>query len=225
MPPKRNRSEPPVVMTWSKALPVLTVCVIFDVIRFAFEQFLFFGPALAGIYCTIKVSPVIGTVAGTTVCSAAAVAAGLASSVAIEVFGVMMAMAVGFFGWLTVGTWLFAANKRIFKANAGNALWYVGGLLVSVIPIVGSLPALTGTTVKMYRTQIQKEREQLRKYEEEQTLMQQRELNREQAALLETREREAIQEEEEAANDERYNSQEAANDEQIAIPEPLQKAA
>ena len=175
MPQKRNNSEPPPVMTWGKASLVLAFAVVFDALRMMFEMFWFFGPALAALACTAGVNSALGTsVAAITGkitaagCSLAAGAAGFVGAPVIAAFGVIMAMATGFAGWLVVGAIIMWTNKRIMKANAGHALWFVGSLLISEIPIVGTFPALTGVTWKMYSTQIKKDKEALKKYKEEQ---------------------------------------------------------
>lgn len=208
MPRKSSNDEAPKLMTWGKALPVMVVCILFDAVRLMFEQFWFFGPALAGLYCTAKVGA--GSV-GAAVCSTAATAAGFFAAPAIAAFGVVMAIAVGLFGWMAVGLWNLITNARIFKENAGNALWFVGGLLVSEIPIIGSAPALTGTAWRMYSVQIKKDKEALKQYEEKQQADLQQKRNRQMEQL---RAVQAARAEEEAANDAVYA--EAANDESTA---------
>ncbi len=162
-------------MTWAKASPVLVIALIFDALRFVFEQFWFFGPALGALYCTSKVNSAVGTnvagAAGKAIaagCSAVAGAAGYFGAPAFTAFGIVMAIAVGLFGWMTVGLILIITNARIFKENEGHALWFVVSLLISEMPIIGSIPGFTGITVKMYHTQIKKDRENLKRYEEEQ---------------------------------------------------------
>jgi hypothetical protein len=176
MPQTRNSATPPPVMTWTKTAPVLVVAFIFDVVRLVCEQLWFFGPALAAAYCTAKVSGAVGTTVGTivggTLCSATAVAAGVVGAAAIEATGVIMAMAVGLFSWLVIGLWLVITNRRIFEENSGNLLWFVGGLFISELPIIGSLPAITTSVWRMYHTQIQKEKADLKKWEAEQKAQQ-----------------------------------------------------
>ena len=53
-------------MTWGKALPLLIVAGIFDVIRIFFEWFVFFGPALGAVACTAGVNSVVGTTVAAT---------------------------------------------------------------------------------------------------------------------------------------------------------------
>ena len=214
MPQKRN-SAPPKVMMWGRATPVLAVSAIFDALRLMFEMFWFFGPALAALYCTITTSGtleawtfgLLGTKTAALVCTAGA---GLVGAVAIEMiapFGVIMAMAVGFAGWLTVGIILLVTNGRIFKENA---LWFAGSLLVSEIPIVGSVPVITLVVWKMYRTQIRVEKEQAASQLQQQ--------NRRMARLLQDRA------ETEAADDEWYEQAHAEGGE-YGIPEKAREAA
>lgn len=176
MPTRRNNNKPPKTMTWAKASPILAVCALFDALRIFFEQFWFFGPALAVGICTVIVNGVVETVtfgllgAGTAAaaCTAGGGVLGYFGAGPIEAFGVIMAMAVGLMGWLAVGLLLIFFNARIFEENAGHALWFAGSLLVSEVPIVGTIPALTVIVWRMYRVQIKKEAEALQKYEREQ---------------------------------------------------------
>lgn len=157
-------------MTWMKALPVLVIALVFDALRFVFEQFWFFGPALAGVYCTAKVNGVLtawttgllGAKTAAAACGAGATVAGYFGAPAFEAFGVVMAIAVGLFGWMTVGLILIITNSRIFKENEGHALWFIASLLISETPIIGSIPGFTIITVKMYNTQIKKDKENLK---------------------------------------------------------------
>lgn len=217
-------TKPPEVMTWGKAIPVLVVCGLFDFLRLMFEQFLFFGPAFANIYCVEKVSNVVGTTIGGVVCSSTAIAAGLLSGVAIETFGIMMAMAIGLIGWLSIGAWLMGANRRILKENEGNAVWFVASLAVSEIPIVGSLPALTAIMARMYYVQIKKEEAALKKYEEEQAARRLRERAENDAEFMQARGEQFVSELE-AADDEQSAEVEAVSDEEYETPEQVRKRA
>lgn len=184
MPQKRNSSKPPEVMTWSKAGPVLVIAGIFDAVRLMFEMFWFFGPALAALYCTVKASGAVGGLGGLTaaVCGIAAGAAGSAGAPAIETFGVVMAMATGLIGWMVIGLFLLRSNPRIFTENKAAFLVFAGGLLVSEVPIVGSVPAMTIVLWRMYRMQIHKDKKVLQAYEKERAAEQLRE--RQEAAQL-----------------------------------------
>lgn len=163
--PSRKNSEPPEVMTWMRAVPVLAVSVVFDVLRFLCGMLWFFGPVLAIAWCTDKASAVVGTAIGGSFCTAAGAAAGIAVSPVLGAFGVVAAAAVGLFGWMTVGLIIICTNAHIIKEHAGHSLWFVSSLLVSEIPLIGSVPALTVTVAKLYRTQIRNDAEVLAAYE------------------------------------------------------------
>lgn len=178
MPQNSSNSKPPEVMTWGKAVPTLIVCALVDALRFMFEMFWFFGPAIAALYCTSKVGDVIGTVAGGLLCGGAAAAAGTAAVAVIGPFGIMMAMATGFAGWLLVGLGTYMFNSRLFKENG---LLFAGSLLVSELPLVGALPALTVIMWRMYHNQIKKEKAALKKYEEGQEAARLKKQQREEA--------------------------------------------
>src|SRR3989344_483944 len=180
MPPRRNSpsslgrtqlrsgkagSKPPKVMTWPLAIPALAFAVIFDLARLFFVMFWFFGPALAGLYCSSLVGGVwvVGKVL-TSACAAGSTYVGVVSYGVTAAFGTIMAMAVGFTGWLFVGGWLLATNARIFKENT---MWFVGSLLFSEIPIIGAIPSITISVRKMYSNQIKLEKAAYKKWEKE----------------------------------------------------------
>mgnify|MGYP001560785931 FL=1 len=216
MPQKRNSTPPPEVMTWPKAAPALVISVIFDALRLMFMGFIFFGPAMAGLFCTVKAG---GSAAAGAVCTAAAGAAGFFGAPALIAFGTVMAMATGFAGWLFVGGWLMATNSRIFKENT---LWFVGSLLFSEVPFIGAIPAITVSVWKMHSNQIKIEKAAYKKWEKENADAQAQE-RKQQIAEMQMRLAQR-----EAANDAVYNQIQAANDEKYSneeIPEDLQKAA
>lgn len=212
------------MMTWTKASPVLAIAAVFDALRLFFQMFWFFGPALAALYCTAKLSGglstwTLGLLGTKTAALACATGVGAVGTLGIEViapFGVIMAMAVGFVGWLTVGLILLTTNGRIFKENA---LWFASSLLVSEVPIVGSVPAITIALWKMYSRQIHTERTSFQKFQKEQAAAQAEEHNRQMAQLMQAR---AVQE---AANQERYEEEAAADEEEQGIPERAKRAA
>lgn len=221
MPQRTNAGEPPPRMTWGKALPVLVISAVFDAVRFMFTWFIFFGPALAGLYCTVKgSSTAIGDMVGTTVvgaaCGIGAVATGVVGAGAIETFGIIMAMATGFAGWLAILIILLVFNTRIFKENT---LWFGGSLLISEIPFINSLPTLTFTMWKMYHTQITIETANRKKWEKERAQEERQKRERQtvqrsqqmwQAQLAQQ------QEQQKAANDEQYNNEEISEEEREA---------
>ena len=175
--PQRKNNEPPKVMTWPKAIPVIVVAGISDVLRFMFTWLVFFGPALAGMYCTIKT----GSAAVGTACAAVGGVASFFGVGFIEPFGIVMAMATGLAGWLITGTWLLTANTRIFKENA---LWFGTSLLVSEVPFINSLPVLSGIVWKMYRTQIRVEKVAYAKWKKENADAQLKERQRQEAQRM-----------------------------------------
>lgn len=172
-------------MTWTKATPVLAAAGIFDLIRIIFESFWFFGPALIAAYCTAQAGEMLSTLTfgllgvGTAgaACSAGAVLLGIGGASAFAMFGVVMAIAVGFLGWLTVGGILIATNARIFKEDESSLFWFAGSLLISEIPFIGALPSLSGAMVKLYSAQIKRDAENVKKYQQEQVAEQKWERN------------------------------------------------
>lgn len=213
-------------MTWMRALPIIAVCFVFDALRFFFGLFWFFGPALAAVYCTSEVSSILesstfgllGAKTSAVACSAVIGVAGYLGEPIFAAFGIIMAMVIGLFGWLTVGLALMLTNARIFKEHDNHALKLVVSLFISQVPIINSLPALTGTMVHMYHSQIKKDGESLQKYKKENADAQLQE--RRQRALQLMQARSAHIAESEAADTERYN--EATRDEEI--PDEVRRA-
>jgi len=208
MPQKGSNQEPPPVMTWSKALPVIIVAGIFDAIRIFFEMFWFFGPAMAAIVCAAKATEYVGASAGNLLCGAAATVGGVAISEITTPFGVVMAMAVGLFGFLTLGLWILMTNSRIFKANATGSLWFMGSLAVSEVPIVGAFPSFTVVLWKLYGTQIKAEKAALKKYLEKNADAELAERNRQTTQLIQIQTAQAAEAEQEAADDDEYTPEE-----------------
>ena len=168
MPQRRSDLEPP-VMTWGKAAPALIAAGMFDLIGIFFEFFWFFGPALAGLYCAVKVGDVVGVggilAAG---CAAGAAAGGVALAAFTTPFGIIMGIATAFIGFLTVGLWVVTTNARIFNANVAGSVWFVGGFGVSMTPLIGIIPAFSLVLWRLYHTQIRVEKAAHAKWKKEQ---------------------------------------------------------
>lgn len=215
MPGKRN-SPPKEPMTWRGAMPVLIVAGLVDLLRMMAEQLWFFGPALGGIICTAAASQYVGGTIGALACGTVATAAGVAASAALLPVGIVLGEAIGLLGWLGILVYLWRNNNRIFQENA---LWFAGSLLLSEIPIVGSLPAMTLVLSKMYRTQIRAEAEERKKYEEEQALLRRRQQERERGQMMLAQQ---FQDEQAAISDAQYEA--SALEEDAAIPDAQEKA-
>lgn len=166
-------------MTWGKAVPILLISIVFDLLRFIFEQFWFFGPTMAATACTAAGNKFVEGV-----CVGTAVITGFLGSEAIAAFGVIMAMVIGLLGWMTIGLALVMTNPRIFKENGSSVLHFALGLFISEIPIIGSVPALTIALAKMYHSQIKQEKEELAHYEKGRAAELQTERQQEQQQIM-----------------------------------------
>ena len=237
MPQTLRSSEmppPPSVMTWPKASPVLVVAVISWALGVFFDSLLFLGPALADVACTGYVggkaiswtAGLLGYKTAAIACTAAigagvasiSVATGGTSTEAIEGFGTLMAMIIGFIGWLGIGFWLLMKNPQIYE---DNALWFGTGLLASVIPFVDALPGFLGTLFKMYSNQIKKDKERFAAWKKEQGRLAE-ERAAETTALIQAQ---AVMEaqEQEVANDAAYEQELADELPSNIIPLPERK--
>ena len=175
-----NKSSPPHTMTWGRALPMLVLCGVFDGVRAFFSLFWFFGPAIAALYCTSSVNSVAGTSVAESagkvtgaLCTTAAVKAGAVLSPALVTFGIIMAMAVGLLGWMTVYVRLLTHNPKIFKVGGGSVLTLLLGLCLAELPFLSALPSLTLSVGRLYRAQIKREKAELKEWEQEQAALQQ----------------------------------------------------
>jgi hypothetical protein len=146
-------------MTWLRALPVLAVAGAFDLLRLIFEQFWLFGPALAGTAAGAWLSQYVGDFLAGIAGAITAGASGFFLFAAFETFGIVMAIAVGFAGWLAIAIILSVFNHRIFKVDGGAVLSMLFGLLITEAPILGSIPCITIVTWRLYRIQIRKDKE------------------------------------------------------------------
>lgn len=212
MPRKTSKSKPPEVMTWAKATPSLVISGISDALRLMFVGFIFFGPAMAGLFCEYKAGEWVGSAFGLTkaACASGAVALGFFGAPTLIAFGTVMAMATGFAGWLVVGGWMLATNSRIFKENT---LWFVGSLLLSEVPFLGAIPAITVSVWKMYSNQIKIEKAEMEKWKKENATAQLQEQKRQIAERTQFMQNQAAQQQ--AANEEKYDNEEIREEERM----------
>ena len=211
MPPLRTNS-PPEVMSWGKpsAILAVSVSVIFDALRFACEQFWLFGPALAAIYCHQQLSGTLGETIAGAVCATGATALGANASPAFMLFGTVLAMVVGIFGWLVVAAIVVFTNERLLSVNINNVFWLAGSLLVSEIPFIGSVPALTATVIKLYSAQINRDKEILRAYKANAAVTEQEDRDQRTALLLQMQNARA-----QKISEETYDNMEEGDTEEI----------
>lgn len=216
-------------MTWPKASPILVAAAVCDAIRAFFEFFWFFGPALAAIYCTVKINGVLTTItvglletktAG-VICSATAIAAGTAVSEFTTTFGVIMADVVGLAAFLILGFFLVRTNARMFKINKSSWLWLTGSLGISVIPFIGTFPSFFFVLRMLYKRQIKIEKAAHERWKKETANAQLQERNQNAAQLMQLQTAQVAQANQEATNDAVYA--EAANDTQYT--QEMNKAA
>lgn len=224
MPPKRNNlalpPRPP-VMSWGRTALVLVIAILFDLLRAFFELFWFMGPALAGFLCTLGVNDALGTniagIGGKLVATGCAVGAGVLGTIGIEVttvFGTVMAMAVGLLGWLVVLFILVIINARIFKTLATSWIWSAFGLAGSILPIVGAVPFITLSVIRLYYAQIKHDHAALKEWQKRTADIQMKIVRAEQAFRYQ--EQQVV----EAAAEEA-----ATHDEEYGIPEEARRAA
>lgn len=215
-PPQKPASlddPPPPQTTWGKAAFVLVLALVFDAIRFVCEQFWIFGPIILGAGVTAAFGGgILGYAAG-------ALAGGATGFFLPEVYaglGVILAMAFGLLGWISVIFILFTTNRRIFKEQKDVFIWISASFIIDEIPIIGSLPSLSGLVLKLYSKQIKQDKANMKAYNDRRAeLLRQQQAERlayfaqYQAALAEgATEEEAAQEAEESADREREDAQE-----------------
>ncbi len=209
------KPEPPVITQSNRGF-VLAFAATFDTLRLFFYFFVFFGPALAAVYCASKVGDIwlVGGLA-TEVCIAAAAAAGVAGAGVTVPLGILMAEAVALVGFLTLGLIIIMTNRRLFKTAATAPAWFVGAFAFGAVPFLGALPVFTVVIWRLYGAQMKAEKAAHQKWEEEnaQALRQAREERAAEVAGQIQRMQQT------AANDELYAETEAANEESYAEQE------
>lgn len=166
-------------MTWKKASPVLIVAAVFDALRYMCLFFWFFGPAMGALLCTVAGSSttlgkLVGTTATGAACTFVAGAAGIAGFPIVAALGTVMAIAVGFLGWLTVTALIFMMDSRTFKENPVSALWLFEGIGASVFIMAWGV----------YRAQIKIEKAALYKWQKVQKAAQLQERQQQAAQLM-----------------------------------------
>lgn len=192
-------------MSWGSAAPVLVVAAVFDLLRGFFNFFWFFGPVLAALYCVQKVGGWVGSLWGLTetICAGAATIAGAKASAVTIPLGTIMAFAVAIFGFLTIGLWVLMTNARIFKTITTAPIEFAAAFAVGSMPLIGAVPTFSLITWRLYGAQIKTERVAFQKWEKENAA----------AALEEKRRLAAYAAQIQAAQQAQFMDQEAANDE------------
>lgn len=225
MPLSRNSDTPPPTMTWPMATPVIAVAGILDLIRMFFEMFWFFGPELATAYCSKEVggtlttwtAGLLGSKTAALACGPGAAVIGFFGAGPIEIFGTVMAMAVGFLGGLILLFWLLARNRRIFKSTERAALKLAGGFLVSELPLIGTFPAFSVVLWRLYKKQIAVEKVALAAWNRKNAQAAAARVQARQQQAAELMQANAIQ-------TEQMQQQEATNDAQYAAEQQKEEA-
>ena len=223
------------MMTRGQSMPLIIVAGIFDIMRAFFTLFVFFGPALAGLYCTIKGTDWIGSLGGATatVCVAGATAGGILVAEITTPLGIIMADAVGFAGFLLIGLLVVFSNMRLLKAVGTAPMQFAGAFLVAEIPFLGAFPVFAVVLWRLYGAQIRSEQQALEEWKKKNAATQHLEARDQQAAvqtqIMQIQEARQIQfEQEQAANDVLYEQKQAANDDtydQMKSPDEMREAA
>ena len=154
----------PSAMTWRRATPVFILAIIFDVLRGFFAFFWLFGPALAFMYCDWKVGQYLWSGAASLVCSAGAGILGISAFAILAPFGAVMAMAVGFIGFLALFGTVFLSNRRIFHDEPISIIEILGGFALSEVPLLDAIPVFTFLIWRLYGKQIKKDAKKLQEW-------------------------------------------------------------
>ncbi len=206
MPRNNSSPPPPPVMTWGKASPILIVAGIFDVLRYMFLMFWFFGPALVALYCTVKTSAVVGTTIGGFACTTGAAVVGFYGAPIFAAFGTIMAMATALAGFLTIFLLLAIMNSRVFKEPT-TILWALFGLTISITVTVWRLYSAQIKTEKAAYKKWAKETADARTREQQQRALQAQQAQ--QAQQMQQTQAEQIAEQEETQQEEQKSRAEA----------------
>jgi hypothetical protein len=226
-------------MNAMKATILMSLALVFDVLKFMATQLWIFGPALVGGAAGVAVASQYGALAGKAaglITGAASGAAELIPGVAagVELIGVILALAIGLLGWLILITVMASFRIRFFKGESRNFLRLFVGFLVSEIPLIDALPSFTVSTWLIIRGEYKAQKEAKAKYDAEYGAFlkqQQRTQNIEQKQLLQLQAAQIQAEQDEqdladadAAEQEAIDAEEAESPEESAdeiASEPL----
>lgn len=212
-------NTPPKVMTWAAAAPILMWALIFDGVRALFEYIGIFAPIAAGLVTNAVASSYLPSWLPfhDTLASASAWLIGGATAIfaspELEGFGMLMALILGFAGWMLIGIMILLTNARIFKESAMTLIVMILGAALTEVPLLDGLPLITGTLWAMYSRQISTEKKQFRRWQRQQAKRQeqQKKFMRAQAvqALAQANlEQQAVEAQEESAEQEELPAQE-----------------
>jgi hypothetical protein len=193
-------------MTGSKTAILIGLSLLFDAIKFMCTQLWFFGPFFIGLVgSAVTGGGWFGVAVGTIITTALALTAGAA----LEMMGLVLAMAIGIFGWLVVLSAMFSFRMKPFHNR--SFLKTMLGMLVTEIPFVDALPSFTISVWMIIREEKKADRAALAEYkaaeaarlarEQRWQQLQQRALEEQAANDIEAQEAEA-EAEDEAAEEE-----------------------
>jgi hypothetical protein len=161
VPGAQAKGAPVAKMTTGKITILLVLALIFDALKFMATQLWFFGPALIGLATSVGTgSKVAGAVVGALGVGGAALT-GLGEG--LEVLGIVLGVAIGFFGWLVLITVM--TSMRISLFHSRNFLSLVGGFIVSELPFIDALPSFTVSTWRIISAERKADKEAKKKYE------------------------------------------------------------
>jgi hypothetical protein len=145
-------------MTWPKAAPVVAVSVFFDVLRIVCDLLWLLAPLFIGAGAGSATSAATGS--QTAGVAAGAVTAYFASfgTPFFVALGTILAMAVGMMGFIALIFALLITNPRVLGEILRNPAYFLLGLGTTQVPFVSAIPALTLTTIQLYRRQIKAEK-------------------------------------------------------------------
>lgn len=188
----KHSATPPPTMTWGKASPVIALAVVFDLVRIFFLGFVFFGPAMLAAACTYETTGAVSTLTvgllGTKTaalgCTAGVTGGVVAANfftaggvtLALSYFGQVMGMSIAIMAWFTLAVIIILTNRRLIADNVKALLPTLIGFGITQIPFIDFLPAITGTTWRLYHVQITTERATLETWKKEQAAERAREL-------------------------------------------------
>lgn len=191
-------------MTGGRATLLFAPAVLLDALKFACTQLWFFGPALIALAGSAAVGGGwFGAAVGTIIGAGAAATAGAA----IEMIGVILALAVGLLGWMLLLTLMIFMG--IQPLHSRNFTAVLVGFILSEIPFIDAVPSFTVSMWRVVQGQRKADKEARKKWQAEnaEAIKQQERMNRVQ--MKQQLELQAAQEEaDEAAAEEQRTLQE-----------------
>jgi|GEM_PF-4665542 len=183
---------------------LLGLAIVFDVMKAFFATLLITGSLVVGIATVIALDSsswtawlpgLVKSAAGALASFATAGTIGLA----LEAFGIVVAMMIGFAGWFILIVLMASLQINFMHAGGKKFLTIFTGFLLSEVPILDMFPTFTPSMWLIVREEKRAYKKELEAYNEEQRIQEEEAQRNHEARIWQLREVEAFRYEQELA--------------------------